>query len=190
MSNNEFDPNKYSYLETRPNNLKILIVIILCSGLFGVYSYFSDKSKVIKLNEPPLDPFWSFVVSNEQVEVYTDLVNVNMENQDSDKVDYWEKIVMLNGFEVSDDINDQILLDFDKPLETIISHFLVNCSNSTYQRLNTIYTQVDGKTRFMNTYDDPLPAVAINDDMLNYYSSQYACQIKDMDIAQRLATVE
>ncbi|WP_352284645.1 hypothetical protein, partial [Pseudoalteromonas sp. Q18-MNA-CIBAN-0097] len=75
-----------------------------------------------------------------------------MENQDSDKVDYWEKIVMLNGFEVSDDINDQILLDFDKPLETIISHFLVDCSNSTYQRLNTIYTQVDGKTRFMNTY--------------------------------------
>lgn len=190
MSNNEFDPNKYSYLETKPNNLKILLIIILCSGLFGVYSYFSDKSKVIKLNEPALDPFWSFIASNEQVEVYTDIVNINMENQAPNKVDYWEKIVMLEGFEVSDDINDQILLDFDKPIDTIISHFLVDCSNSTYQRLNTVYTQVDGKSRFMNTNEEPLPAIAISEDMLNYYSSQYACQIKNMEVTQRLATVK
>lgn len=190
MSNKDFDPNKYSYLETKPNNLKILLIVILCSSIFGVYSYFRDKPNAVQRNEPPLEPFWSFVAKNERVEVYTDVVNINMENQNPDRVDYWEKVVVLERFEVGDDINDQLLLDFDKPLESIVSHFLVDCLDKTYERLSAVYTQIDGKTRYMNTNSDPLPAVAINEDMLIYYSSQYACQIKDMEVTQRLATIE
>lgn len=190
MSNQDFSPNKHNYLETKPSNLKILLIFILCSGIAGIHSYFRDESNTVRMNEPSLDPFWSIVAENERVEVYSDIVNINMENQDSDKVDYWEKIVMLEAFEVSDDINDQLLLDFDKPLESIISHFLVDCQNKTYQRLSAVYTQIDGKKRYMNTNSEPSPAVAIHKDMLIYYSSQYACQIKDMEVTQRLATVE
>lgn len=190
MSNDDFTPNKYSYLETKPNNLKILFIIILCSGLFGIYSYFKDKYSIVQINEPPLEPLWSFMVSNDQVELYTDVANINMENQNPDKVDYWEKMIMLEGFEVSDDINDGILLGFDKPIDSIVTHFLVDCSKNTYQRLNTIYTQVDGKTRIMNTNGDPLPSAPISEDMLTYYSSLYACQIKDLEVDQRLATIE
>lgn len=169
---------------------KLYIATFIGLLIFTAYSFYSSQSAIEQDNAPKIDPFWSFVVKNEQVEVYTDVVNINMENQDTDKVDYWEKIVMLEGFEVGDNINDQLLLDFDKPLESIVSHFLVDCPNQTYQRLGTVYTQIDGKKRYMNTNNEPLPAVAINEDTMTYYSSQYACQIKDMDVIQRLDTVE
>lgn len=186
--NNHFQPSSNPSKEIDRKKLYIATFIGLL--VFTAYSFYNSQSAIKQDNAPKLDPLWSFVVKNERVEVYTDVVNINMENQDSDKVDYWEKIVMLEGFEVGDDINDQLLLDFDKPLESMVSHFLVDCSNQTYQRLNTVYTQIDGKTRYMNTNSDPLPAVDIDEDMLIYYSSQYACQIKDMDMIQRLETAE
>ena len=33
MRNDDFSPNKHSYLETKPNPLKILLIAILCFGL-------------------------------------------------------------------------------------------------------------------------------------------------------------
>lgn len=190
MSNKNFSSNRHNYLETKPSNLKILLIVILCSGIFGIYSYFRDKPNVVRINEPPIDPFWALVAENDRVEIYTDIFNIEKNNQDNYIVDYWEKVVLLVDFKIDEKLNSSLLIKFDDSIESIISHYSVNCVNHTYQRLNSVYTQVDGKTRFMNTDNDPLPAVPISEDMLIYSSSMYACQIKDMDVTQRLATVE
>ena len=69
MNNNDFTPNKHSYLETRPNPLKILLIVILCSGLFGVYSYFNYESNTVQSNGPSLDPFWRSIAQTDTVQI-------------------------------------------------------------------------------------------------------------------------
>lgn len=180
------NPNPSSKIDRN----KVYIAASISILLFIAYSIYRSFSAIEQENTPKIQPIWSAFAESEQAALYIDMVNINFENQDPNKVDYWEKLVMLDGFEVTEDINDGMLIGFDSPIDNIVTHYLVDCSRDTYQRLNSIYTQVDGKTRFMNTNNAPLPPKPLNDDIMNDYSARYACQLKDIEVTQRLDLVE
>lgn len=187
---------------------RLYLLVFSVVILFTVYGYFRDtQPQVAGANEPKLPSLWHQVLENDAITVSVDVANFNLQSATlagdsleqsglesptttqsvTNKVDFWERVEFKAGFAVPEEVNADLLFKFDEPLESMLSHFMVDCEQQTYQRLSSSYTQIDGKQRFMRTDEAPSAPAPIEANSLLNSSAAYACDIKDMPIKERLS---
>ena len=199
LPNKNLPPEKPLGIDKKTLYLLVFSVVIV----FTVYGYFRDRQpQVAVANEPKLPSLWHQVLENDAITVSVDVANFNLQSATleqsglesptttqpvTNNVDFWERVEFKAGFAVPDEVNADLLFKFDEPLESMLSHFMVNCEQRTYQRLSSSYTQIDGKQRFMRTDEAPSAPAPIEATSLLNSSAAYACEIKDMPIEERLS---
>ncbi|WP_227430800.1 surface-adhesin E family protein [Psychrobacter sp. I-STPA6b] len=168
-------------------NRRYIFIGLFSTIVLALSSYRNFQTQSIQANEPELMTLWLLAFETDKSSISVDVSNINLENKESTKVDYWEKVELKQGMPVDESINATLMLKFDVPIKTILTHLLVDCENHTYQILKATYTLDNDKKRYMNSNDTPAVPKQIAPNTAVYYSADVACYLKDLSIEDRIA---
>lgn len=164
-----------------------LLVLILIFVLYFIYHYYpisTQYSLAREDREPILVNFWNEVVKTDTVVISVDLFN--LDKPTTSIVKYWQRTELISDFNNS---NSDRILEFDRPMNNVLARYSVNCETQTYQLINTIATKQGVIVPQKNT-DEALPALkSIKQGTLIYYSAQFACKNKDINIDEKIASM-
>lgn len=156
----------------------IFVAIVVMGSLISIYhKYRAYKVDYVQANQPKKPSQWHLVGENGKVQLYVDNGNFNLENKATQKVDYWEKAVFIEGIKMPEEVNKDLLLKIDAPLKQMVSHYLVDCDQQSYQMLHASFEFTDGKTRYLTPNDKVSPPAPIDASQLIYTSAAYACDV-------------